>query len=264
MPPATRMDRATVQGDPLGPVEPHPAIAGYYVEPARRAEFVRELFNDTAADYDRINRLFSFGMGAQYRRRCLLEAGLRSGLRVIDVAVGTGLLAREAVAVTGDRREVIGVDPSEAMLAVARSRLGIPLVQGTAEALPLVAESADFVTLGYALRHVADLITAFREFHRVLRPGGTVLLLEIAKPGKQLNRLLASFYLGQVVPFLCRWTSGGARTRTLMQYHWETIEHCVPPPVILRALGDSGFRDLRCTVDFDLFRSYSARKAPQA
>lgn len=243
-----------------GPVEPHPVIAGFYRESAERGDFVRTLFNETAPYYDGINRLFSLGSGAWYRRRCLRRAGLRRGCRVIDVAVGTGLLAREAALLTGSPRQVVGVDLSEAMLAIARQKLGLPLVQGAAECLPFADESADFVTMGYALRHVSDLVVAFREFHRVLRPGGTVLLLEIGNPTRRLNRALASTYLGRVVPFLCRWTSGQSRTRLLMRYHWHTIEHCVPPDIILRAMRDSGFRDIRCETDLDLFRSYVGRK----
>lgn len=242
------------------PVEPHPVIAGFYDGREQRLSFVRSLFNETAPYYDGINRLFSLGSGAWYRRRCLKRAGLGPGCRVIDVAIGTGLLAREAIALTGNAGDVIGVDLSEAMLGVAREKLGLPLVQGAAEHLPFADESADFVTMGYALRHVSDLVTAFREFHRVLRRDGTVLLLEIGQPTRAVNRALASAYLGRVVPFLCRWTSGRSRTRILMQYYWHTIEHCVPPEIILQAMRDGGFRDLRCEADFDLFRSYVGRK----
>jgi demethylmenaquinone methyltransferase / 2-methoxy-6-polyprenyl-1,4-benzoquinol methylase len=93
---------------------------------------------------------------------------------VEDVATGTGLLAQEAVSITESRRNIIGVDLSEGMLAIARDKLGISLIEGTAEALPLADEIADFVTMAYALRHVSDLAAAFREFHRVLRRGGTL------------------------------------------------------------------------------------------
>jgi demethylmenaquinone methyltransferase/2-methoxy-6-polyprenyl-1,4-benzoquinol methylase len=242
------------------PVAPHPIIGGYYSKQSERLPFVRTLFNETARDYDVINWLFSLGSGARYRRRCLTEAGLRPGDQVVDVAVGTGLLAREAVAIVGDRRHVIGLDLSEGMIAVAREKLRIPLVQGAAEQLPLANEIADFVTMGYAIRHVSDLITVFREFHRILRKEGTALLLEISKPEKRLNRMLASAYLGRVVPFLARWSTGQAHTQTLMQYYWETIENCVPADVILTAMRESGFQEVHCKVELGLFRSYVGRK----
>jgi demethylmenaquinone methyltransferase/2-methoxy-6-polyprenyl-1,4-benzoquinol methylase len=242
------------------PLEPHPVIPEFYAERAERRPFVRDLFNRTAPHYDAINQVFSLGSGGRYRRQCLLRSGLRPGQRLIDVAVGTGLLAQEAVAITGSRRDVIGVDLSEGMLAIAREKLGISLIQGAAEALPIAGESADFVTMGYALRHVSDLVATFREFHRVLRRGGTVLLLEIGRPSNRLSRVMASAYLGGVVPFLSRWTTGQAQAQALMQYYWATIEQCVEPEVVLKAMRDSGFGDVRCLVGLDLFRSYTGRK----
>jgi demethylmenaquinone methyltransferase/2-methoxy-6-polyprenyl-1,4-benzoquinol methylase len=242
------------------PLEPHPVIPEFYAERAQRLPFVRGLFNRTAPHYDAINQVFSLGSGRRYRRQCLLRSGLRPGMRLIDVAIGTGLLAQEAVSITESRRNVIGVDLSEGMLAIAREKLGIALIQGTADALPLADEIADFVTMGYALRHVSDLTAAFREFHRVLRRGGTLLLLEIGKPSSRLKRVLVSTYLGRIVPLLCRWTTGEAQAKALMQYYWATIENCVPAEIVLQAMRDSGFQDAQCKVDLDLFRSFVGRK----
>jgi demethylmenaquinone methyltransferase / 2-methoxy-6-polyprenyl-1,4-benzoquinol methylase len=236
-------------------------VAGYYADPARRLSFVRDLFNTSAQHYDWVNGLFSLGSGAWYRRTCLRRAGVRPGVQVVDVAVGTGLLAREAVALTGDRHAIIGVDVSEAMLAIAQENLGIPLIQGTAEALPLAPSIADFVTMGYALRHVADLEAAFREAIRILRPGGTIVLLEISAPRKRLNRVLASAYIGGILPLLSLLMTGDRRARALMRYHWETIANYMPPDVIMRVMIESGFRDVKCANEFDLFQHYTGRKA---
>jgi demethylmenaquinone methyltransferase / 2-methoxy-6-polyprenyl-1,4-benzoquinol methylase len=240
-------------------VEPHPVLSGFYGQRGQRTTFVRRLFNETAPHYDGVNRLFSLGSGAWYRRRSLLRAGLRSGCEVIDVAVGTGLLAQEIVAITGRGRNVTGIDLSEGMLAAARRKLDIRLIQGMAEQLPIASESADFLTMGYALRHVPDLVGAFREFHRVLRHGGTAVILEISKPTRVLSHALVSGYLGHIAPLVCRLTMGG-RTKALMEYYWETIENCVPPQTILAAMAQAGFADLRCDVDLDMFRSYVGRK----
>ncbi|MGB8181920.1 MAG: class I SAM-dependent methyltransferase, partial [Stellaceae bacterium] len=188
-------------------------------------------------------------------------AGLRPGQHVVDVAVGTGLLAREAVSITGDRRSVIGVDVSEAMLAIARKNLGIPLVQGTAEALPLAPGIADFVTMGYALRHIADLEAAFREASRVLNSDGTIVLLEISAPRKKFNRAVASAYIGGVVPLLSLLATRDPRARTLMRYHWETIVNYVPPEIVMRAMRDGGFHNVCCWTEFDLFRCYIGHKS---
>ncbi|MGH7051345.1 MAG: class I SAM-dependent methyltransferase [Acetobacteraceae bacterium] len=238
----------------------HALIADYYTDPARQLLFARDLFNRTAEHYDTVNRLFSLGSGAWYRRACLRWAGLRKGQQVIDVAVGTGLLAREAIAITGERRSVIGVDVSEAMLAIARKNLGIPLVQGAAEALPLDASVADFVTMGYALRHVADLKATFGEANRVLRPGGRLVVLEISAPRRILGRTLAWAYIGSIVPLLSLLATRDPRACMLMRHHWKTIANYVPPEAVTRVMVDSGFGGVDCWSEWDLFRCYVGRK----
>lgn len=246
--------------DRLARVEPHPVLPAYYQRPDQRPGFIRDLFNETAPYYDWIDNVFSLGSGTRYRRECLAAAGIRPGLRVADIAIGTGLVAREAIAITGSESSVIGLDASEGMLAIARSKLGIPLIQGIAEQMPLADSSVDFVTMGYALRHVSDLVLAFREFHRVLRPGGTVLVLEIGRPTKLLTRALMATYLGGLVPLICRWAARHSPAPLLMRYYWETIEQCVPPPTIMNAMRDSGFAKIDCKTDLDVFRSYIGRK----
>lgn len=211
-----------------------------------------------------MNRILSFGTGDWYRRHCLERAGLRPGMRVLDVAVGTGLVARQAAAVTGDPNAVIGLDPSAGMLAEAGRLLGIPLIQGVAERLPLADASVDFVSMGYALRHVDDLDVTFREYYRVLRPGGIVLLLEIGKPAPGWRYRLLRIYVGWVVPWLARWAFGGKEMNRLMHYHWETIEQCVPAATILQSLTNSGFTQVECRLDHGVFRAYRGVKNPPA
>jgi demethylmenaquinone methyltransferase/2-methoxy-6-polyprenyl-1,4-benzoquinol methylase len=238
-----------------------PALAtGTNANPARQLSFVRDLFNRLAPHYDGVNQLFSMGSGAWYRRFCLRRAGVRPGVLVIDVAVGTGLLAREALTLTGDRQAVIGIDVSEAMLAIAKSNLGIPLIQGAAEALPLAPGIADFVTMGYALRHVADLDAALHEAIRILRPGGAIVLLEISAPRKRLNRMLASAYIGGFLPLLSWLMTRERGAGTLMRYHWETIANTMPPEGVMRALSETGFSKVSCISYFGLFKHYSGEK----
>jgi demethylmenaquinone methyltransferase/2-methoxy-6-polyprenyl-1,4-benzoquinol methylase len=239
------------------PQAPHPDLTGYYRDAEERPGFVRRLFDDTAAHYDRINTVFSLGTGAWYRRHALRRAGLKPGARVLDVACGTGLVTREALRLAGPAGMVLGLDPSAGMLAEARST-GAPLLRGRAEQVPLPAASLDMLTMGYALRHVADLGTAFAEFHRVLRPGGRVLLLEIGRPDSRLGHRLAHAYLGRVVPALCRLAA--PRAGTLMTYYWDTIEACVPAETILRHLREAGFADVGCETSLGIFRAYTATR----
>lgn len=241
-------------------LRPHLPADGHCPDPALRRAAMRDLFNGTARYYDPINRWFSLGTGAWYRRTCLKRAGLRPQHRVVDVAVGTGLLAREAFAIVGDPKAIIGVDVSEAMLAVARQKLGISLVQGAAEALPIADEATDFVTMAYALRHIADIHAAFREAYRVLRPGGTILLLEIGQPRKRLPRALAAAYIGGVMPLLSMATTGDPRAHRLMRYHWQSIVIGVPPEKIVDAMAGAGFREIGWETELDLFSAYRGRK----
>lgn len=241
---------------------PHPPLAAYYGTAMARDGFVRDIFDRTARSYDRINAVASMGSGALYRRQALLRAGLRPGHRLLDIAIGTGLVAREAVRILGRPADVIGLDLSEGMLTEARRRLGgeVPLIRARAEALPLRDASVDFVTMGYALRHVADLTATFAEYRRVLRPGGRLLVLEIGRPGGRLAYASARLYLGHVVPALSRLLGGGSDGATLMRYFWDTIDACVPPEAIGHAITEAGFVTRGCEVQLGLFRAYTARR----
>src|ERR1700722_13472258 len=242
------------------PIRSHPVFAEHYASAAERPGYIRVLFDATACHYDRIDRIFSFGTGGWYRRRALRRSGLRPGMRLLDVAVGTGLVARAALQVTGDRAAVIGLDASQNMLTETRRALRIPLIQANAEDLPVADASVDFVSMGYALRHVSDLGATFQEFLRVLRPGGVLLLLEICRPDSRTMHSLSSWSLGRFVPFACRWLMPRTSSAALMHYFWRTIEHCVPTGVILDELTASGFVDVGCHTDLNAFRAYRARK----
>jgi demethylmenaquinone methyltransferase/2-methoxy-6-polyprenyl-1,4-benzoquinol methylase len=245
----------------MKPIEANAKWASYFPDPAQRSAFTRALFDDTARHYDRINRMFSFGSGAWYRRQALIGAGLSGGMQVLDVATGTGLVAREAAGIVGEHGKVVGLDLSAGMLAELRRSLDLPAIQAAAESLPVPADCFDFVCMGYALRHVADLKQTFAEFRRVLRPGGTLLILEIGRPARPLGLAVAKTYFGRIIPWLSRWTTGAYDAQTLMRYYWDTIEYCVPPEAIMAALSQSDLDKVRCSVEHGIFRAYSATKA---
>ncbi len=236
------------------------AMAAYYADPVRRSGTTRLRFNRWARHYDLINLIFSLGSGAWYRRSCLRQAGVAPGLVVVDVAVGTGLLAREAQKLMQGTGTLIGVDVSESMLAVARKSLDIPLLQATAEALPLAAGAADFVTMGYALRHVSDIDLTLREAWRVLRPGGRLVLLEITAPSNSVAKRAAGLVVGGLLPIVSLLLARDRQARALMSYHWQTIATYGPMEAVLQTLRSCGFESVSCKSELDLFRCYSAQK----
>lgn len=235
-------------------------MPGYYADAEGKRRFTGRMFDSGAADYDRVDRLLAFGSGTWYRRQALLRAGLASGMRMLDVAVGTGLVAREAAEVVGARGCVVGVDPSAGMLAQSEAH-GLRLVRGRAEALPFAARSFDFLCLGYALRHLSDLQAVFAEFHRVLRPGGRLLVLEITRPDGRVANAMLKAYMHGVLPALTRLVSSSKDTPELYRYYWDTIEACVPPDRILATLAASGFARSARAVQLGIFSEYAASAA---
>ena len=243
---------------------PHPPLKDYYAKAADRGNWVRELFDRTAGDYDRIERAMAFGTGPWYRVRALRRAGLARGQRVIDVGAGTGLTASAAARIVGDPLLVVGVDPSAGMIACAKVPAGLRLYSGHAEAIPLAAASADFLSMGYALRHVDDLAGALQEFLRVLASGGRVCLLEITLPSGRRARAVLRGYLRGVVPLLARLLGRHRDSPALMRYYWDTIAACAPPDAILGALREAGFEQVRRHVELGIFSEYCGRKADPA
>ena len=237
-------------------VAPHPTLDQYYGEDNDRRPFVGDLFDKTARHYEWINAIMSLGSGGWYRKDALERAGMKEGMQVIDICVGTGPVARAAQKITGPKGMVLGLDASMGMLGEAAARSKLDLVQAYAETIPAPVESFDFLTMGYALRHVKDLTATFREYRRVLRPGGKVLLLEITRPQSGLSYQVTRFYMKTVLPTLARLRGEGAQT--LMKYFWDTIDACVPPETILEALREAGFENVERR---EMFRSLSEYEA---
>ena len=239
---------------------PHPVLTEYYGSEAERARFVTSLFDSSARHYDQLCQLGSFGSGQWYRRQALLRVGLKAGMRVLDVATGTGLVARSALQIVGDPRAVVGLDPSAGMLREARKVTAGPLVQGQVETLPFPRERFDVLTFGYALRHVTDLDVAFTECRRVLKPGGRLLVLEISRAQSRATRGVLRLYFLHVLPAIMWLSTRSTPARMLSQYYWETIDACVPPETIMDVLRRSGFTDVHRSVFGGFLSEYVAVK----
>jgi demethylmenaquinone methyltransferase/2-methoxy-6-polyprenyl-1,4-benzoquinol methylase len=246
--------------EPRAPVRPHRDLPEFYETPERRARFVAKLFDDTARYYDRISGALSFGTCRAYRKFALRRAGLKPGMRLLDVATGTGLAAQAALDLGLTPHEIVGLDPSAGMLAENQKRRTIPLVQGLGEHLPFPDASFDFISMGYALRHVEDLMTLFREFHRVLKPAGRVLVLEISRPASARAFAFGQWYLDRFLPKVIRMFTRNPDAGKLLKFYWATIAECVPPETIMESLSAAGLTEVARKRTGSMLSDYFALK----
>ncbi len=239
---------------------PHPPLATRYAGTAEKPAFVNQLFNAGAKHYDGVVDWGFLGTGAGYRKWALHRNGLRPGHALLDVACGTGLVAAAAVKILGSAENITCLDPSEGMMAEARKKLPARFVVGRAEALPFADDSFDFLTMGYALRHVTSLEQAFREYRRVLKPGGKVLILEMTKPAGRIGEFFFRLYFGKIYPWLTQLFTRSPEARDMMVYFWETIDACVPPASVIAAMQAAGLVDVKRKGLMGLFSEYTATK----
>jgi demethylmenaquinone methyltransferase/2-methoxy-6-polyprenyl-1,4-benzoquinol methylase len=171
-----------------------------------RVRHAQELFAPLGPRYDRMGALLSFGQDPRWRR-FMVDRLPRDGGRVLDVATGTGLVA-EALLTRGFG--VTGVDQSPGMLAAARARFAgrVELVEASADALPFAAGSFDHLTFTYLLRYVDDPGATLAELTRVVRPGGTVAMVEFGLP-RGVWRPPWDLWVGVGLPLAGRFVSPG-------------------------------------------------------
>lgn len=182
---------------------------------ANKPAKVRSMFAAIARSYDLNNRLHSLGRDQAWRRFAVRRAGIRPTDRALDVACGTGDLS-EAFARAG-AAEVVGLDFTAEMLEIAREKLPrhlgaaagrVTYLQGDAQSLPFPEASFDVVSIAFGIRNVQDPAQALREFRRVLRDSGRVVVLEFAEPRLAPVRWFNNVYCRRIMPRTATWISG--------------------------------------------------------
>ena len=215
---------------------------------------VRDMFAAIAPSYDINNRLHSLWQDQRWRRKAVKLAEVKPGDQVVDVACGTGdltfafedVLAR----LPADFHNVLGIDFTYAMLPIAARKAQrlhqdtcASFINGDAQSLPLPNESADVVSIAFGIRNVQDPAAAIREFHRILRPGGRVIVLEFSLPTNRLLRGLYNFYFRHVLPRTATLISGDKTGA--YKYLPESVNTFIGREQMLGLMRDAGFVDVQ-------------------
>lgn len=204
-------------------------------EGEEKVHAVGAMFDAIAPRYDMVNRIMTFRLDVGWRRKTLDALDLPAGATVLDIAAGTGDLCRE---MEGRGLRPIALDLSGGMLASART--DAPRVQADARFLSIATGSMDGVTCGFALRNFVELTRCFEEMARVLRPGGSLGLLEVSAPTNPVLAAGHKVYFGKVVPLI----GGLLSDKSAYQYLPKSVAYLPPVPELLAQIGQAGFVDV--------------------
>lgn len=213
-----------------------------------KKEEVREMFDNIAPKYDLLNHTLSMSIDRVWRRRVVGEVRRAKPGRILDVATGTGDLA---IAMARRIRDVqvLGVDLSEQMLAVARRKIEargldgrIVLDRGDAERLAVADASVDVATVAFGVRNFGDLGAGLRELARTIKPGGKVIILEFSRPRNRVFRALYEFYSCKILPRI-----GGLVSRDKRAYEYlpASVGEFPAPEEFMAMMARAGFRNCR-------------------
>ncbi|MBH5317961.1 demethylmenaquinone methyltransferase [Paenibacillus sp. GSMTC-2017] len=193
---------------------------------------VHALFETIAPKYDFMNDVISFRRHKAWRKYTMNKMNVQKGQNALDICCGTGDWTID-LANTSQTGKIVGLDFSQNMLNVAEVKVAklslgrqIELVQGNAMNLPYEDNTFDYVTIGFGLRNVPDYLQVLREMHRVVKPGGKVVCLELSKPTWQPFKSIYNFYFERIMPIFGKMLANGFK-----EYQWL--------PISLRSFPDS-------------------------
>ncbi|MGI2068219.1 bifunctional demethylmenaquinone methyltransferase/2-methoxy-6-polyprenyl-1,4-benzoquinol methylase UbiE [Shewanella sp. MF08487] len=215
------------------------------VEADKKAELVAGVFHSVAAKYDIMNDVMSFGIHRYWKRYTIEVSGARPGMKVLDLAGGTGDLTAKFSHLVGEKGEVVLADINDSMLKVGRTKLrdkgivnNVSYVQANAEALPFPDNHFDIITIAFGLRNVTDKEAALRSMNRVLKPGGKLLVLEFSKPQHEIMRKVYDLYSFKVLPKMGEFITKDADS---YEYLAESIRMHPDQDTLKQMMVDAGF-----------------------
>jgi len=212
---------------------------------AEKARRVAGVFHSVAAKYDFMNDLMSFGIHRLWKRFTIELSGVRRGQRVLDLAGGTGDLARRFSQLVGNDGQVVLADINSSMLDVGREKLtdagivgNLHFVQGDAQRLPFADGSFDCITIAFGLRNVTNVPAALASMARVLKPGGRLLVLEFSHPRVAALQPLYDAYSFYVLPLMGKAVVGDAES---YRYLAESIRRHPNQETLKTLMDEAGF-----------------------
>ncbi|OBK91618.1 hypothetical protein A5652_10520 [Mycobacterium sp. 1165178.9] len=209
-----------------------------------KSRYVRELFSTLAPRYNVMTDVWTMGLHRVWKRQAIELCALRPGERVLDVATGTGDLAFVEEAAVGADGEVVAVDSCAAMLDVARGRRSgaVDFQEGDATDLRFPDARFDVVTIGFGLRNIVDRVRALREFRRVLRPGGRLMVLDFSRPNPKPLRVVHDLLYFRVMP-AAGWVFSWHRDAH--HYTSDSIRTWLSRDELSKAMLEAGFENVR-------------------
>lgn len=221
------------------------------------------MFDTISARYDFLNHLLSLGIDRSWRRKAIRMLREGQPKYILDVATGTGDFAIQALSLNPDK--VVGIDISEGMLSKGRAKLAerklgerIELLKGDSENIPFEGNKFDAVTVAFGVRNFENLERGLQEIHRVLRPGGQLVVLEFSKPRIFPFRQIFNFYFRFILP---RIGSLVSKDRSAYRYLPESVRDFPDGERFTAILRKVGFNQTACKeLTFGISSVYSARK----
>ncbi len=219
-----------------------------------KEEYIKDVFTEIADYYDEMNDIMSMGMVQGWHRFMMKKAGDISGKKCLDVGTGTGEIAFHVARTAGAGSTVIGVDITPKMLELAEKKereLDLPVKidwrVGDALKLEFEDDTFDLVTSGYMLRNVTDILQAVSEMHRVLAPGGKVVVAELSKPKNAVVRFFYNIYMKRVKRYGRKYDKGKSIDGRQSAYQWLTtsIEGFPYGEDMVKIFRKAGFEDAR-------------------
>lgn len=208
-----------------------------------KKEQVTIMFDRIARWYDLLNHLLSFNADRCWRKKLICLPGIRKAEKILDIAAGTGDLSILAAKIL--KAQIVATDISEGMLRIAMSKIQrkgyqdrIQCVLADAEKLPFDADAFDAIMVAFGVRNFENPVKGLSEMFRIVRPGGTVAILEFSVPRIPLFRHLYLFYFRKVVPFIGRLVSGDSDA---YRYLNRSVEAFPQGENFCRMLKDAGF-----------------------